>query len=197
MVFQQKAKFLHVITGTMFAGKTKLLIEKISSFRKQNKKVLVLKPDVDNRFATNQLVSHNGLKVSAISTNERDFYHQVKQILQSSNYDVLAIDEFHFFSPKIIPFIDEFLKEYDVLLAGLNKGVCQNNLEIMNQILTKADFIDKLNGKCQKCGQIGNQVLPVNCLEVAQMRGKDFVGGQEKYILLCFFCANVWKNQKQ
>ena len=42
---------LETIVGAMFAGKTSELLKRILWAKHQNKKILVLKPVIDNRFS--------------------------------------------------------------------------------------------------------------------------------------------------
>ena len=186
---------LSVITGPMFVGKTDLLIEIIAEFKKKDYRVLVVKPHVDNRFSNNHIVAHSGCKNSTHCVTIPTFVQEVKDLLQKKSYQVLAIDEFHFFEPEIIPFLEDLLEKYIIVVSGLNKGVANNNLEIMNQILTKADYILRLNRKCTNCQRIGSQIRHVKGNNRFIKNVSDFVGGAEKYRLLCRSCSNFWKNK--
>ena len=52
---------LETIVGAMFAGKTSELLKRILWAKHQNKKILVLKPSLDNRFSEELIVTHNNL----------------------------------------------------------------------------------------------------------------------------------------
>ena len=192
--YNSKNNYFHVITGPMFAGKTGFLIKEINNFKKLGWEVLVLKPAVDNRFAKDRIVCHSGQSEFAVSVKHQDFEQSVTNLLKKENYKVLAIDEFHFFSPQIIPFLEKLLQKYTILVSGLNKGVFNNNLEIMNQILTKADYISRLNGQCQNCQQLGTQIVRIDSQQKPSSN-PEFVGGSEKYRLLCRSCSGFWKNK--
>ena len=49
---------LVVIGGPMFSGKTTYLIKKLDRFKK--KRVLVIKPKIDNRYHADKISAHNG-----------------------------------------------------------------------------------------------------------------------------------------
>ena len=188
-----KCNYLHVITGPMFAGKTDLLIKKIIAFREQKYRVLILKPDVDHRFSHKHIVSHSQQKELAVCVEVEHFQKQINSLLKENDYDILAIDEFHFFEAEVVLFLDKLLDKYTILVSGLNKGVLDNNLEAMNQILSRADYIDRLNGKCQICQGLGTKIQPVY-LDKKPSKKIDFVGGAEKYRLLCRKCFKSQQN---
>lgn len=181
--------YLRVITGPMFVGKTDLLIKEINQFKSQGYKVLVLKPDVDRRFSHCYIVSHSQNRAQAAPIVVNQFIQQVQKLIAQDNYQIVVIDELHFFPPAIIPFLEQLLQKYIILLSGLNKGVANNNLEIMNQILAKADYIDRLNANCQICQGLGSQIQLIDAQQ-KPTKNPEFVGGAEKYRLLCRKCAN-------
>ena len=50
---------LELIIGPMFSGKSTELIRQIKKFKAINKKILVIKPKIDDRYAQLKIVSHN------------------------------------------------------------------------------------------------------------------------------------------
>ncbi len=57
--------WIEIICGSMFSGKSEELIRRVRrvSFGKLN--VQVFKPELDNRYSEEEVVSHNGTKVMA------------------------------------------------------------------------------------------------------------------------------------
>ena len=53
--------WIEVICGPMFAGKSEELIRRIKRLEYAKKKTLVFKPLIDNRYSTNEVVSHSNL----------------------------------------------------------------------------------------------------------------------------------------
>ena len=51
--------YLELIIGPMFSGKTTYIINKYKLYLKENKKILCIKPNIDNRFINNKIVTHN------------------------------------------------------------------------------------------------------------------------------------------
>ena len=52
---------LETIVGAMFAGKTSELLKRILWAKHQNKKTLVIKPSIDNRYSEKLIITHNNL----------------------------------------------------------------------------------------------------------------------------------------
>ena len=52
---------LETIVGAMFAGKTSELLKRILWAKHQNKKIIVIKPNIDNRYSQGKIITHNDL----------------------------------------------------------------------------------------------------------------------------------------
>ena len=52
---------LETIVGAMFAGKTSELLKRILWAKHQNKKIIVIKPIIDNRYSEKKIITHNDL----------------------------------------------------------------------------------------------------------------------------------------
>ena len=52
---------LETIVGAMFAGKTSELLKRILWAKHQNKKIIVIKPSIDNRYSNEKIKTHNDL----------------------------------------------------------------------------------------------------------------------------------------
>ena len=58
---------LDIIIGPMFAGKSSELLRRINLLKVLNKNYLVVKPQIDNRFSENHIVSHNAIKEKCVT----------------------------------------------------------------------------------------------------------------------------------
>ena len=139
---------IEVICGCMFAGKTEELIRRIKTFEYANKKIIVFKPRIDNRYSKDEVASHAGSKVKShpISKAEEIFKYLKDE-------DIIAIDEVQFFDEQIID-ICEYLANNGkrVMVAGLDMDFRGVPFEIMAQLITKAEFVTKLTAVCTACG---------------------------------------------
>ena len=50
---------LETIVGAMFAGKTSELLKRILWAKHQNKKIIVIKPSIDDRYSNDKMITHN------------------------------------------------------------------------------------------------------------------------------------------
>ena len=89
---------LETIVGAMFAGKTSELLKRILWAEHQGKKILVIKPKIDNRYGEETISTHNNLSHSCIAFSEWDDIDS-KFSITKENYDILFLDEVQFMDP--------------------------------------------------------------------------------------------------
>lgn len=136
------------IAGSMFAGKTDILLKEISRAEYAGKKVLVFKPSVDNRWdAINEIRSHSGGRHEAISLQNA---LEIIDHLETDTY-LVAIDEIQFFGPEIIDVV-RFLLEEDirVIFAGLSLDFRGESFGSMSELLAHCDEIDRPTAICNQ-----------------------------------------------
>ena len=104
--------WMEVICGSMFSGKTEELIRRLRRARIANLRVGIFKPQTDNRYHPENIVSHDENTILSIPVaNAKAILEQV------STVDVVGIDEAQFF--------DEALPEVcDTLALTGNTGNC-------------------------------------------------------------------------
>ena len=51
--------YLELIIGPMFSGKSTEIIRRIRILQKIKQKILVIKPNIDNRYDNNKVTSHD------------------------------------------------------------------------------------------------------------------------------------------
>jgi thymidine kinase len=96
--------------GPMFSGKTTKLLAELDRYKYKGKRVLLVKPLIDQRYSKSEVCSHYGSKMDSLSINYvSDFKNLEMDIMR---YDVLAVDEAFMF-----PGISDFL--YNLYLNGM------------------------------------------------------------------------------
>ena len=149
MYNQYREGWLEVICGCMFAGKTEELIRRINVLSYAKKKIIVFKPEIDNRYSDKEIVSHAGTKVPCIVVKDS------KEILRYINPDteVIAVEEVQFFGRDIVD-VCEYLadKGLRVMVAGLDKDFSGEPFGVLPELLSRAVFVTKLTAVCAKCG---------------------------------------------
>src|SRR5687768_1142769 len=85
--------WIEVIVGSMFSGKSEELIRRLRRAQIARQKVLIFKPAMDTRFATDHIVSHSEMRIaSAVVANSHELLAQI-----APDTEVVGIDEGQFF----------------------------------------------------------------------------------------------------
>lgn len=144
------------IVGPMFSGKTTLLTKKIREAKRvPSFHVMVFKPIIDDRYSTEQIVTHDKETEDCIPVYfAKDIlgefycaymYHKGKKI-------IVFIDEAQFFDDEIVDVVQEIVElGAEVICAGLNMDRFGQPFGYMPHLMAISDEIILLKGKC-KCG---------------------------------------------
>ena len=113
---------LETIVGAMFAGKTSELLKRILWAKHQNKKIIVIKPIIDNRYSQEKIITHNDLSHDCFSMNNWSQVNE-KFLFKSDLIDVVFLDEIQFMDTKeTLENIEIILNNgIDVVCAGLDQ----------------------------------------------------------------------------
>ncbi|MBS56341.1 MAG: hypothetical protein CMP16_00525 [Rickettsiales bacterium] len=144
---------LETIVGAMFAGKTSELLKRILWAKHQNKKILVLKPSIDNRFAEELIVTHNNLSHKCYAMKNWEEASS-KYDLINGTYDIIFLDEVQFMHTEdTVSFVEQILQNgTDVICAGLDQDSRGKPWETSSFLLGLSDKIIKIYGFCNVCG---------------------------------------------
>ena len=189
MYQQYREGWIEVISGCMFAGKTEELIRRIKVLEFAKKKIAVFKPNIDNRYEVDSIVSHAGSSTScfAISKANEIFDHM------NDSYDVIAIDEVQFFDKEIVDICDYFADHGKrVMVAGLDMDFRGVPFGVMPELFTHAEFVTKLTAVCSKCGAPATRSQRlINGLPAKYDDPIILVGASEQYEARCRHCHQV------
>ncbi|MGD6831971.1 thymidine kinase [Sutcliffiella halmapala] len=149
MYVMKHSGWVEVICGSMFSGKSEELIRRMrrSQFAKQN--IQVFKPAIDNRYADEAVVSHNGTSIIAMPVpSSQAILDQVEE-----QTEVVGIDEVQFFDEHIVEVIQELANRgYCVIAAGLDQDFRGEPFGKMPELLAIAESVTKLQAVCAVCG---------------------------------------------
>ncbi|MFZ9695721.1 MAG: thymidine kinase [Chitinophagaceae bacterium] len=143
---------IEVICGSMFSGKTEELIRRLKRVRIANQVVAVFKPQIDVRFSSGKIVSHDTNSIHSTPVGS------AKNILEMiGDAEVVGIDEAQFFDTEIADVCDMLaFRGIRVIVAGLDMDYLGKPFGAMPFIMSKADYVTKLHAICQRCGSIAN-----------------------------------------
>jgi thymidine kinase len=144
--------WIEVICGSMFSGKTEELIRRLRRAQIARLRVGIFKPDTDNRYHPDNIVSHDENSIDSIPVSGS------KAILDRvSTVDVIGIDEAQFFDNDLPEVCDVLaLQGTRVIVAGLDMDYLGKPFGQMPALLSKAEYITKLHAICMQCGNIAN-----------------------------------------
>jgi thymidine kinase len=133
----------------MFAGKTEELIRRIKRLEYAKQNVLVFKPSIDDRYAKEEIVSHNLSKKPSIIIDKSE------EVLTYINkeVDAVVIDEVQFFDEGIIQIAEDLADQgVRVIVGGLDRDFRGEPFGPMPELLARAEFVTKLTAICVKSG---------------------------------------------
>jgi thymidine kinase len=140
--------WLEVVCGPMFSGKSEELIRRLRRAEIAGQRALIVKPAVDNRYDVSHVVSHAGSKMRAVSAGS-----SADVLRLAAGYDAVGIDEVQFFDDGIVDAIESLIAlGARVVAAGLAQDFRAQPFGSMPTLLCVADFVDKLEAVCHRCG---------------------------------------------
>jgi thymidine kinase len=132
----------------MFSGKSEELIRRLRRAEIAGQRALIVKPLIDNRYDVGHVVSHAGAKMRAVTAES------ATEVLRlAGGYDAVGIDEVQFFDDGIVATIDTLVaRGARVIAAGLAQDFRAQPFGPMPTLLCVAEFVDKLEAVCHRCG---------------------------------------------
>jgi thymidine kinase len=189
MHLTRKEGWLEVVCGSMFSGKSEELIRRVRRASYGKLKVQVFKPALDNRYSTEEVVSHNGTKVLAKPVKTS------LEILELMEFDtqVVAIDEVQFFDEEIIPVVQSLADQgIRVIVAGLDQDFRGEPFGPVPTLMALAETVTKLQAICLSCGSPASRTQRLINDQPANYNDPIIlVGASESYEPRCRHCHEV------
>lgn len=175
----------------MFSGKTSSLEREVKRFRIAGYNTLVLNPTLDTRFIHSAITSHDNTSLEAVVVED---IAGVLEAAAEHRADVVAIDEVQFLGGET----DEILSAFDTLLdegktvvcAGLDMDYEAHPFEIVKEIMSVADYVEKHHAVCAHCGSdawVSHRTSGEG--------GRVVIGATESYEPLCRACFKRIQNR--
>jgi len=144
----ERGGWIEVVCGPMFSGKSEELIRRVRRAEIAGLRVLIVKPVIDSRYDVGHVVSHAGAKMRAAAASSSEEVFRMAE-----GYDAVGIDEVQFFDAGIVDVIKRLADGGARVVAG---GLAQDFRGLpfgaMPELLCIADFVDKLQAVCHRCG---------------------------------------------
>ena len=140
---------LEIYLGPMWAGKSSTVLGTLRRYSSIGWKVLVLTSDLDNRYGTGMIVSHDQEKYPALALKE------LLSVLKLDLYkdaQLIMIDEAQFF-PDLYPFVLQAVDcdSKHVLVVGLDGDSDRQPFGEILQLIPHCDSVKKITSFCSEC----------------------------------------------
>ncbi|XP_034701155.1 thymidine kinase [Vitis riparia] len=172
---------VHVIVGPMFAGKTTALLRRIKSESNNGRNVAMIKSSKDTRYATDSIVTHDGVKFPCWALPDLSSFRQKFGAEAYEKLEVIGIDEAQFFED-LYDFCCE-VADHDgktVIVAGLDGDYLRRSFGSVLDVIPLADSVTKLTARCELCGK--RAFFTLRKIEEMQT---ELIGGADIYMPVC------------
>ena len=177
--------WLEVICGPMFSGKSEEMIRRLRRAEIAGQRVVIFKPRIDDRYDASDVVSHAGIRMRGVPVAG-----VAELVERARGFEVVGIDEIQFFEPEILAaalaLADAGLR---VVAAGLDQDFRRRAFGVMPDLLAHAEFVDKLQAVCHRCGGPATTTQRLVDGAPAPYSGATIVvGANEQYEARCRDC---------
>ena len=172
--------WVEVICGPMFSGKSEELIRRVTRSQIARIPVQTFKPQLDDRYAESEVVSHSALKVEAIPVESS------AQLLRTvdDTTEVIGIDEGQFFDDGLVEVVEQLAAAgKQVIIAGLDTDYLRRPFEPIPSLCDRAEYVTKVLAVCHKCGGPGMYTQ-----RIVQSDALVVLGAQGAYEARCRRC---------
>lgn len=181
--------WVEVICGPMFSGKSEELIRRITRYNIARIATQTFKPLIDDRYSTDQVVSHSSLSTAAEPV--ADSAELLSRVLDRTV--VVGIDEAQFFDDGLVEVVT-MLAEVGrkVIVAGLDLDYLGRPFEPIPTLMTRAEYVTKSLAVCHRCGGAGmftQRVIASDELVV--------LGAEGAYEARCRYCYDPSEGQQE
>jgi len=148
----KQSGWMEVICGSMFSGKTEELIRRL---RRAEMAGQIFKPKLDNRYADEEVVSHNQNKIRSTPVDSPS-----EILLLGSTCDVVGIDEAQFFDESIVEVANQLANNgIRVVIAGLDMDFMGRPFGPMPNLMATAEYVTKVHAICKRTGNLANHSM--------------------------------------
>ncbi len=171
---------IEVICGSMFSGKSEELIRRLTRARIARLRVQVFKPRIDSRFSEMEVVSHGGLRLTALAVTGS------AEVLEKTDArtEVVGIDEAQFFDTGIVDVVTRLADlGKRVIVAGLDQDYLGKPFDPMPALMAEAEEVTKTRAICVRCGAPASRTQ-----RLVESRERVVVGAAGLYEARCRRC---------
>ena len=192
--------------GTVGSAKTLNLLAVAHNYRQQNKDVLLLKPQLDDRYGQENITSRAGLSLEADYTicDETFFSFDGKRFLQEQSCNAkkliflkkeslpscILVDECQFLAAEMIEqlWLITVRCQVPVILYGLRTNFKGALFPAVKKIMERADVIEEVKTTCWFCNRKATHNLKMSGDKAISYGPEVELGFEDKYLPTCKNC---------
>ncbi|MBQ7846556.1 MAG: thymidine kinase [Clostridia bacterium] len=165
--------------GAMGSSKTANAIMVQYNYQERGQKVLMVKPQLDNRDGARTVLSRCGLKTECV------FMEEVPD-MDVTGYDCVIVDEAQFLTKEQVAHLVKIVDEMNipVICYGLRADFQGNFFEGSQWLMAWADTIEEVKTICW-CGRKATCNARVMNGKVIKEGDQILLGGNSQYVSLC------------
>ncbi len=173
--------------GTVGSAKTLNLLAVAHSYSQQNKRVVVIKPALDDRFGREMVKSRAGLEREADLLVERDSRLDPEKVRGAN---CVLVDEAQFLSVAVVDQLRQIASEFDipVICYGLRTDFRTEVFEGARRLFELADEISEVKTTCFFCDSRALFNLKFANGKPTRDGPAIDLGAEEKYLPSCARC---------
>ena len=170
--------YIETVIGPMYSGKSEELIRRLKRAKIAKQNIVVFKPQIDDRYSKEDVVSHSGDSIKAIPISDSNqIYDHIDEKTQ------VAID-----------LADQGIR---VIAAGLDMDFKGEAFGPTPRLLAVSEFVDKIQAICSVCGQPATRSQRLINGKPARYNDPIIqVGAVESYEARCRKCHVVYREDK-
>ena len=186
--------WIEVICGSMFSGKTEELMRRLRLAQIAKQRVGIFKPKIDDRYASDAIVSHVGRRIPSIAiADAHEIWDKVVDADGKAQFDVVGIDEVQFFGLDVVEVCERMAdRGLRVIVSGLDQDSRGVPFEPIPQLLAVAEFITKNLAICMVCGNPANRSQ-----RLVERESRVLVGATDMYEARCRRCFQLPDGTRQ
>ena len=144
-----------MFVGPMFGGKTTKLLSALDRYKYQGREIYAFKPDVDERYSKEEIVTHWGGKVSAIRIPYGLKIHEAlfDGACPEPKNAVIAVDEAFMIRGIADALIDLFRRGHTILVSSLQLSSNGEPYEEISKMLPHATKVEVCPAVCPITGR--------------------------------------------
>jgi thymidine kinase len=145
--------WLHVIAGCMSSGKTDELLRLLRRAEIAKRRILLLRPDVDDRTPGDYAESRSHARFPSVLVPKGEPV-AILSLARERDVDLVGIEEAQFFDASLASVADTLRQSgRHVIASGLNTDFAGRPFGAMPMLLAMADQITMLTAICVVCGE--------------------------------------------